>query len=483
MSSKKQRRMPSLFESLIPIFTMVLLLGFGYALFDLPPEPLMIISTVIAALLVLRLGYSYSEILESIAQKIAKTMPALLILITVGLMIGTWIAGGTIPYMIYYGLKIIDPQWLYITALCVTAIVSICTGTSWGSAGTIGVAFMGVAMGLDANLAATAGAVVAGAYFGDKLSPLSDTTNIASAAAGVNLYEHIAHLLYTTIPSFILASIVYIAYGMNSNLAAADIPQKVTDIISGLEGIYHINPLLLLPVIIVLYGSISKKPTIPVMLLSALVAMVNAAFIQGFPLHDIVKSAVDGFNVSMVSSVGDISPDLARLLNRGGMNSMMSTLLICFCALCFAGTLSLSGALEVIVSNLLKLVHSTGSLIVATICCGLTMIGVTSNGQISILIPAEMLRSAYIERGLHPKNLSRTVEDSATIIEPILPWTAAGAYMAGTLGVATFSYLPWAVLCWSGIIFAALWGYTGFGIAKLTDEQRKELISNPNQIV
>lgn len=467
------KRKPTLFESLIPIITMLVLLGLGYALFDLPPEPLVVISTVVAGLLVVRLGYSYGDILGSIAQKIAKTMPALLILITVGGMIGAWIISGTIPYMIYYGLKIIDPTWIYVIALFVTSVVSICTGTSWGSAGTIGVAFMGVAIGLDANLGAAAGAVVAGAYFGDKLSPLSDTTNIASAAAGVDLYEHIRHLLYTTLPSFILSAIVFIVYGMYSGLGDAEIPARVTDIIQGLEGSYHLNILLLLPVAIVLYGSVTQKPTIPVMLLSSFVAMLLAAVIQDFALRNIIKSFVDGFNVTMFNNGLDIHPDLARLLNRGGMNSMMSTLLICFCALCFAGTLSISGALDVIVNALLKLVHSTASLIGVTIVCGLTMIGVTSNGQISILIPAEMLRSAYIKRGLHPKNLSRTVEDSATIIEPILPWTAAGAYMAGTLGVATLTYLPWAILCWSGIFFAMLWGLTGFGIASLTEEQQQ----------
>ncbi|TCP92127.1 transporter (NhaC family) [Cricetibacter osteomyelitidis] len=461
-------RKPTLSEALSPILVMLFLLGFGYALFDLPPEPLMVISCIFAGFLVKYLGYNYEQILEAVSAKIAKTMPALLILITVGLLIGTWIAGGTIPMMIYYGLAIIDPQYIYITALILTAIVSVCTGTSWGSAGTVGVAFMGVAMGLDANLSATAGAVVAGAYFGDKLSPLSDTTNIASAAAGVDLYEHIAHLLYTTLPSFILAAIVYVIYGMNGDFHHVATPEKVVNMLNGLEQIYHFNVFfLVIPVIIVLWGSITKKPTIPVMLLSASIAMLNAVVIQGFSLHDVINSAVNGFNVSMLPQDIHVSADLARLLNRGGMNAMMGTLLICFCALSFAGILSLSGALEVIITHLLKLVRSTASLIFTTILCGLTMIGVTCNGQISILIPGEMLRDAYIGRGLHPKNLSRTAEDSATIIEPILPWTAAGAYMAGTLGVATLSYLPWAILCWSGIVFAMIWGITGIGIAKL----------------
>lgn len=471
----KKQRMPTLFESFFPILSMVILLGGGYAAFDLPPEPLMVLSTVIAGLLVRRLGYSYSEILGSISQKIAKTMPALLILICVGLLIGTWMIGGTIPLMVYYGLKMISPSMLYVTALLVTSLVSVCTGTSWGSAGTIGVAFMGVAMGMDANLAATAGAVVAGAYFGDKLSPLSGDTNLAALAAQVDLYEHMWHLLYTTLPSLILSAIVMVVYGMNSGLISDDIPERITLITEGLANVYSLNLFVLLPVAIVLYGSITKKPTIPVMLVSAFVAMLNASFIQGFNLHDIVKSAVDGFNVSMID--GQVPEIIHNLLNRGGMNSMMGTLLICFCALSFAGTLALSGALEVIVNSLLKLVHSTGTLILATIACGLTMIGVTCNGQISILIPIEMLRNAYIERGLHPKNLSRTVEDSATIFEPILPWTAAGAYMAGTLGVATLSYLPWAVLCWSGIFFATLWGFTGIGIAKLTKEEQISLLA------
>ena len=315
-------------------------------------------------------------------------------------------------------------------------------------------------------MAATAGAVVAGAYFGDKLSPLSDTTNIASAAAGVDLYEHIAHLLYTTLPSFILSATVYVVYGLNYDFSNVATPEKVNTMIHELEQVYHFNFLLLIPVAIVLWGSITKKPTIPVMLLSAFIAIINAILIQKFSLSDVINSAVNGFDTSMIHHTS-VSSDLSRLLNRGGMNSMMGTLLICFCALSFAGVLQLSGALTVIIQKLLTFVHSTLSLIITTILCGLTMIGVTCNGQISILIPGEMLKDAYVEKGLHPKNLSRTAEDSATIIEPILPWTAAGAYMAGTLGVATLSYLPWAILCWSGIIFAIIYGASGIGIAKL----------------
>lgn len=483
----REHKLPSTFLALLPIVSMILLLSIGYVGFDLPAEPLIVLSAVIAGFVALRLGYSFNEMMDAISGKIAKTMPAILILITVGFMIGSWMVGGTIPMMIYYGLKLIDPQFLVITALLVTAIVSLCTGTSWGSAGTIGVAFMGVATAMDANMYAVAGAVVAGAYFGDKLSPLSDTTNIASIATGVNLYEHIGHLLYTTLPSFIVAAIVYVVYGLNVNAADVAIPEKVGTILSTLDSVYDWNIVVLLPIVIVLVGSIIKKPSIPVMLLASIIALANGLIFQGFSLNDAITSVVNGFNTSMVATVGvdpsTVIEDVSRLLNRGGMNSMMSTLLICFCAITFASIVSLTGSLEVIINKLLKRVRSTGSLILTTIATGMTMIAVTCNGQISILMPGEMLRETYIRRGLHPKNLGRTVEDSATIIEPILPWTAAGAYMAGTLGVATLDYLPWAVLCWTGIIFATIWGFTGFGIAKLTPEQQAEMLKEYDEPV
>ncbi|MBU8915234.1 Na+/H+ antiporter NhaC [Bacillus sp. FJAT-29953] len=481
MGKSKVIKEPTMFLAVLPIIAMVIFLSFGYIFFQLPPEPLIIMSAIVAGAIAIYLGHSYQDIMDSISEKIAKTMPAILILIVVGFMIGAWMVGGTIPMMIYYGLKIIDPQFLLITAFLVTSVVSLCTGTSWGSAGTIGVAFMGVAAGMDANLAAVAGAVVAGAYFGDKLSPLSDTTNIASIATGVNLYTHIGHLLYTTVPSFIVASIVYIVVGLNSGSATAEIPEKVSTIMSTLDLAFNWNLLLVVPILIVLVGSVWKKPTIPVMLISSIFAMANALIFQGFTLNDAVSSVVGGFNISMIKAPGfdpnTVIADIPRLLNRGGMNSMMGTLLICFSAISFAGTYSVTKSLDLIINKMMSKVKSTGSLIVTTIITGLTMIGVTSNGQISILMPGEMLRDSYIKRGLHPKNLGRTVEDSATIIEPILPWTAAGAYMAGTLGVATLSYLPWAVLCWTGIIFATIWGFTGFGIAKLSPEEQKQMLA------
>lgn len=462
------KKTPSLALALTPVIFMLVLLGVGIGVYQLPAEPLILLVTVVAAAIAIYLGYTFDDIMNSVSEKISKTMPALLILITVGFLIGSWMLGGTIPMLIYYGLKIINPDYLAVTALLVTAIVSLFTGTSWGSAGTIGVAFMGVAIGLDANLAMVAGAVVSGAYFGDKLSPLSDTTNLSALATDTKLYDHIKHQLWTTLPSLITATIVFLVVGLMSGGGSAAIPETVETLLSTLENNFNWNILYIVPIIVVLYGAATQKPTIPVMLLASAVALLNALIFEGQNLTNIVIAPLNGFDISMVGlAPADVIPDILTLLQRGGMMSMMNTLLIAILAITFAGTMAVTGSLEIIINALLKRVKSDFGLIMTTLLVGITTISVTSNGQVSILIPGEALKSAYIKRGLQTKNLSRSIEDSVTVIEPILPWTAAGAYMAGTLGVATLSYLPWAIVCYSGIVFAVIWAATGIGIAKI----------------
>ncbi|WP_053985103.1 Na+/H+ antiporter NhaC [Niameybacter massiliensis] len=470
---KRVKKETTFFLAVLPIVTMILLLGVGYGVMGLSPEILMLVSAAVAGIIAIYLGYNWNDIMDSIVGKLSKTMPAIFILIIVGLMIGTWMIGGTIPMMIYYGLKIISPQFIVVTAFLVTAFVSVCTGTSWGSAGTIGVALMGVAAGMDVSLPIVAGAVVSGAYFGDKMSPLSDTTNLAPIAAGSKLYDHIGHMLYTTGPGFIICCIVYtiVGFTMGGDVANVGTPEKVTTILTTLESIFNFNPLVILPPLIVLYGSIRKKPTIPVMLLSSVVAVLSAVIFQNFSLQQSFQAAISGFDLSMVSVAGfsadSLIPDIPRLLQRGGMTSMLNTVLIAFCAYGFAGTLAVTGSLNIVLERLMKGVKSTGGLIVSTITACITAVFVTSNGQLSILVPGEMFKDTYVKRGLEPKNLSRTLEDAATVIEPITPWTAAGVYMATTLGVPTLEYLPWAIICYTGIIFATIYGFTGIGIAKI----------------
>ncbi|WP_445497030.1 Na+/H+ antiporter NhaC [Photorhabdus sp. SF281] len=460
--------------SMLPIVAMLLLLVIGYGQLGLRIESLLLVSAGIAAALAYWQGYRWNDIINSIVAKLTKAMPVILILICVGGLIGTWMISGTIPYMVYWGLKLISPQYILIAAFFITSVISVCTGTSWGAAGTVGVALMGVAAGLDVPLAAAAGAVVSGAYFGDKISPLSDSTNFAAIVADTDLYNHIQHLMYTTIPSFILAAIVYLIAGHTSSVGSIATPEKVTEIMQSLESLYHFNLLLILPPVLVLWGAITKRPVIPVMLAACALAIAIGIGLQGFTLKQGLNALIDGFNLSIFSEQGHnitgIVNDVPRLLNRGGMLSMMSTILLVFCAFSFAGVLALTGALTIIINRLLQAVHTTGQLIAATVATTILVTGATCDGKLALLIPAELFKGAYHRMGLDNKNLSRTIEDACTVIEPLIPWTAAGIYMATTLGVSTLELLPWAIQCYAAVFFALIYGFTGFGIARVAPE-------------
>ena len=473
---KRELRKPTFLEAFTPIIAMLVILTYGKGVMGYATEPLLLLVAFIAAFLAFRVGVTWDEIMDEVCQKIAKGMPAILILVSVGALVGTWMAAGTIPLMIYYGVQMVNPQWMLVTSFLITAVVSVVTGTSWGSVATMGVALMGIASTLGVSLPATAGAVIAGSYFGDKLSPLSDTTNLAPIAAGSNLYEHIFHMFYTTIPATIISLVVYAIIGMNADTSVTVNSESVTTMMTQLDSMYSWNVLLIVPVILVLAGSVLKWPTIPVMMGSTVLAGVEAYFLQGITLKNVLASTVSGFNVSMIAAPGfdpaACSADVIKLLNRGGMNSIMSTTLLVFCAFVFAGIMSRAGFLDVVLQKILSIAKSTGALISATVASCIVMALTTGNSYLSILVPGEMFRDAYKARGLAAKNLSRTLEDAGTVFVPLGPWSAAGAYMTSCLGVETLDYLPYAVLCYAGFIIAIFYGFTGIGIAKLEDEDK-----------
>ncbi|HIF9417462.1 TPA: Na+/H+ antiporter NhaC [Photobacterium damselae] len=461
--------------ALLPLIAMIGLLVIGYGVYGLPIESLLLTSAVIAAAVAWKIGYSWDDIQNAIIDRLAKTLPAVFILVLVGGLIGSWMVGGTIPMLVYYGLKIISPEYLVLTSFLVTCMVSLCTGTSWGSAGTIGVALMGIATGMDSNLAAVAGAVVSGAYFGDKISPLSDSTNFAPVVAGTDLYSHIQHMLWTTIPAFILSAVVFFFVG--SHDVTADTPEKVIAMLANIEQLFSLNIFLLLPPALILWGAIRKLPTIPLMLLAIAIGIFNAVTFQGFSLVTALTAMLNGFNASMFADAGlsnvTVVSDVLTLVNRGGMTSMMGVVLLVFCAFSFAGALALTGALNVLVDLLSKGIKGTASLIGATIVTTITVVCTTSDGKLALLIPSELFRDTYKRMQLDPKNLSRTIEDAGTIIEPLVPWTNAGVFMAATLGVSTLDYMPWAIQNYSAIFFAMLWAVTGVGIAKAVKEVKQ----------
>lgn len=473
------QRKPTLLEAFLPIIVMLLLLAIGYGVYGLSPEPLLILASIFAGVIALRVGVNWNEMMLGIREKLDMAMPAILVLISIGILIGSWMISGTIPMMIYYGLELINPQFIVLIAFIVSAIISIVTGTSWGSAGTVGVALMGIATGLGASLPATAGAIVSGAYFGDKLSPLSDTTNLAPIAAGSELYEHIKHMLYTTVPAAIVAMIVYTIAGFNLSANAVATPEVMNIMLQTLADMFHWNIILLLPPAIVLYGSITKKPTLPTIIFSSFVAAIIAKFYQDFAITDIFASTVTGFDVSMINkpdfNAETVIFEVTRLVNQGGMQSMTSVILIAFSAFAFAGIITKAGALEVIMDALLKIVKKTGDLILSTVASCITMALVTGNSYLSIIVPGELFKETYQKKNLHAKNLSRTLEDSGTVIVPLVPWSSAGVYMAGVLGVSTISYAPWAIVCYLGFIVAIISGYTGFGIERIKTSDSKKV--------
>ncbi len=355
----------------------------------------------------------------------------------------------------------------------ITALVSTVTGTSWGAAGTIGVAIMGIAGGLGISLPATAGAIVAGAYFGDKLSPLSDTTNLAPIAAGSELYEHIKHMLYTTLPAAIISIIVYLIVGFNSSGQTTN-PETVDTMLSQLDSMYSWNLLLLLPVFIIIFGSVKKWPAVPTMLSASFISIILGVVVQGFALKDGLASLVKGFNVGMTGTETKIIWEVTRLIDRGGVVSVTGTTVLIFCAMGFAGIMSVTGMLDTVLNSILKRVRSDSGIILSTIFSCFIMAFVTGSSYLSILIPGELFKNTYVKRGLHPKNLSRTLEDSGTVLVPLIPWSAAGAYMAATLGVSTLEYLPWAVLNYAGIVVAMILAITGIGVTKLSTKEKVE---------
>jgi NhaC family Na+:H+ antiporter len=453
----KNHKTPTLFESLIPIFAIALFLGVGYGIYQFNIEVLLIAAAAVSGILAVRLGYTYKEMEEGIVRSIAKGMPAMMVVIVVGALIGTWMSCGAIPMMIFYGLKVISPSFYLVTACVVCSIISVVTGTSYGTAGTVGVAFVGIAQGLGIPLSHAAGAIVAGSYFGDKLSPFSDTTNLAPIASGSNLFDHIKHMLWTTTPAWLVGLVLYYFLGRGAQGTLES--EQMATIMETIPATFQFSIFLLIPPAITLYAAISKKPTIPGMLVSSLAAMILAMIYQDAPMGEVVDAVVHGYT----SNTG--LPLVDELLTKGGMMNMMDVTLIALCAFAFAGITQKAGMLDVLLEAMTRFAHTTGRLIAATAASSAAVAIMTGSSFLTLLIPGELFAPAYKKMGLAAKNLSRTTEDSGTVIVPIVPWSIAGVYMAGTLGVPTLSYAPFAFMCYLGVVFALLYGFTGFAIA------------------
>jgi len=459
---------PSLGVALIPMLSMGLLLGIGYGIYQIRPQVLLVAAAFLTGCLGLFLRFKWQEMERGIVDSIHKAMPAILIMLCVGILIGSWIASGTIPMVIYFGLKLISPKFFLVTACFVCSLTSIATGTSWGTIGTLGVAFIGIAMGLGIPLGPAAGAIVAGSYFGDKMSPFSDVTNLAPVAAGSNLFDHIKHMLWSATPAWLIGLFVYFLVGLKYGAEKVE-SETMSNITQTLKSHFNFNIFLLLPMIIVFYFAATKKPTIPGMLLSSFVAGLLALIFQKASVTDIATAMNTGYQANTGLEEVD------RLISRGGMMSMMETQLVAFTAFSFGGIMQSTGLLSVILDRVVKFASKVWSIVLTTIVSSIITALITGSSYLSMIIPGELLAPIYKRQKLAAKNLSRIIEECGAIIVPLIPWSMAGVYITGTISVSTFSYLPWAIMNYTAVVILAIFGFTKFTMAPKIREDETQI--------
>ena len=483
MSEPIQPKTPSFIDAVIPLLALVVMLIASVQLFDDnssygPNQVALLLSMGIAILIGLKNNYTWDSIEKAIVNGISISLGAILILLAVGALIGTWLLSGTVPTMVYYGLQIINPSWFYAATCLVCGIVAMSIGSSWTTAATVGVAFIGIANGFEMSTAVTAGAVISGAYFGDKLSPLSETTNLAPAVAGTELFAHIRYMLWTTIPSISIALILFLVIGFNHSSANDGNTESIQTLLTTLESTYHIGVVNLLPLVVLLFLAYKKMPAFPAVALGALIGAVWAALFQQELILSMagegLTSAQGNLTVIWTAFFDGVvvetgNSEIDELLSRGGMSSMLNTIWLVMCALSFGAVLEHLGMLRIFVESILKAAKSTGSLITSTVatCIGTNLI--TADQYMAIVMPGRMYKEEYQRRGLHPTVLSRTLEDSGTITSPLIPWNTCGAFMFGALALTSYDYIFYCFFNLINPILAIVYAYVGYKIKYIND--------------
>jgi NhaC family Na+:H+ antiporter len=479
---KINHKTPSMVDALIPILSLIIMLTMSVYIYGEDSsyggnQIALIVAGCIAAIIGIKNGYNWQEIEKGIVQGISMGMGAILILLAVGALIGTWIMSGTVPTMIYYGLNILSPSIFYFAACLICALSALSIGSSWTVAGTLGVALMGISAGLGLSPAVTAGAVISGAYFGDKMSPLSDTTNLAPSVAGTDLFTHIRHMVWTTGPSLVIALILFLIMGFRG--ASTEDASGLFLIQNTIENTFNINLLSFIPLLTVFILAFKKMPAFPTVMIGALMGAIFAIFLQPQVVGNYANRPDLSYGMQMLSGVwtglhsGFVLESgvsvVDDLLTRGGMISMLNTVWLVMCALTYGAVLETTGLLSRVVESLLSFVDTTGSLIVTTIatCIGINII--TADQYIAIVLTGRMYRTEFARRNLAPQNLSRTLEDAGTITSPLVPWNTCGAYMSASLGVATFAYLPFCFFNLINPIVAIIYGIFNIKIIKLDE--------------
>ncbi|MFT4924061.1 MAG: NhaC family Na+:H+ antiporter [Phenylobacterium sp.] len=461
--TETQHPSPKLLLALTPIVLTLIILGIQLFHFgDFTPHIPIAIGLAITGIVGKIQGMSWHDIEKGAFHVIHVALPSVSVLITVGMLVGVWIASGTVPTMIYYGLKILSPEIFLAASMVLCAVVSVSVGTSWGTVGTVGLALMGIGAGFDIPMYWTAGAVVSGSFFGDKISPLSDTTNLAPAVTGVNLFDHIRNMLPTTVPAMLIALVIYLVVGffvIGNGQVSFD---NINIITTTLENNFNISPVLLIPAILVLILAIKKVPSIPALFIGVVTGGILAMMTQGKELHDIFTYANSGYSITTGVAAID------SLLNRGGIQSMMWTISLIIIALAFGGALEKTGCLHSIISAIRSKVTSFAGMQTAAIGTSFATNIVAGDPYLSIALPGRMYAPAYRGMGYSTLNLSRAIEEGGTLMSPLIPWNAGGAYVIAALGLTigngdftNLLYIPLAFACWLSPLIGIFYAYTG----------------------
>ena len=456
-------RKPSLALSLVPFLFLIVFMLTGVIVLEVEPHVPLIAASIVTAFIGKYLGHSWEDMEKAMIESNAMVMQANFIILIVGCLIGTWIAGGIVPGLIYYGLDLFTPSMFLLLLPVMCSVISVSTGSAWTTAGTLGTAAMGIGAGLGIPPAIIAGAVVTGASFGDKLSPLSDSTNLAAAVTGTNLFDHVKHMLYTTIPSFTISIILYGLIGMKYRGQAVDATQ-INAIMEVLDSTFWITPLILIAPLFVVLMVVLKVPAIPGMMGGTAVGIVFS-LLQGHSIADTLQYLFYGFEITTGNQMVD------NLLNRGGLVSMLEVTALVICALCFGGLIKQIGCVDTILNAILKRFKSRGSIILSNIVACIAMNFMAADQYMAIVIPGQMYKQVYEKLNLHSKNLSRVLEDAGTLTSGLVPWSTCGAVYHATLGVSAFQYGMFHFLGLINPIISAIYGYTGIALAKLKEDE------------
>lgn len=473
---------PSMLDAFIPVISLVFLLAVAVFYFGNdssygPNQIGLLLAMGIAIIIGIKNGHQWHGIEKAIINGISISLGAVLILLTVGSLIGTWLLSGTVPTMIYYGLQILNPSWFYAAACIICGIVALSIGSSWTTAATVGVALIGISQGLSLDPAITAGAVISGAYFGDKISPLSETTNLAPAVAGSQLFDHIRYMFWTTIPSISTSLVIFVILGLSEETAAST--STISDLSQQLAEQFNISLLNLIPLVVLLVLAVKKVPAFPAVAIGALMGGVWAVLFQQELIIRLASENTDTLtaNIKVVwtaffngVSISTGNSELDKLLSGGGMSKMLNTIWLIMCALSFGSVLEHLGMLSKFVNAILSAAKTTGSLIASTVatCIGINV--VAADQYMAIVMPGRMYKEEYKRRGLDPLVLSRTLEDSGTITSPLIPWNTCGAYMYSVLLVNPLDYIFYCFFNLINPILAVTYGFIGFKIKKLASK-------------